>query len=128
MEEVSELRILVVEDDADLRVLLKMNIEARPGFCLAGEAADGSHAVELLKLSEPDVVIMDLDMPNVDGLGAIYEIRRIQPDAKIVVFSARYDKYDANDLLAHRANLYMDKSRPVDELLDAIEKLVRENP
>ena len=104
-----------------------MNIDARPGLSLVGEAPDGSHAAELLRLSEPDVVIMDLDMPNVDGLGAIYQIRQIQPEAKIVVFSARYDKYDADDLLEHRANLYIDKSRPVDELLDEIEKLVRES-
>ena len=125
MNDDSEIRVLVVEDDADLRTLLKMNIDAHPGFCLAGEAPDGSHAAELLQLSQPDVVIMDLDMPNVDGLGAIYEIRKTQPGVKIVVFSARYDKYDANDLLEHRANLYIDKTRPVDELLGAIDELVR---
>ena len=115
-----------MEDDEDIRALLRMNVEAHPDFCLAGEAPDGRHAAALLKLGEPDVVIMDLDMPHIDGIGAIQMIRRDQPDAKIVVYSARYDKYDTNDLLIDRANLYVDKSRSVEDLLHQIVQLVRE--
>lgn len=121
----SQFRVLIVEDDEDIRALLKMNVEAHPSFCLAGEAPDGRHAAELLRLGEPDVIIMDLDMPHIDGLGAIHLIRREQPDAKVVVYSARYDKYDVNDLVADRANLYVDKARPVDALFRDIEHLLR---
>ena len=119
------IRVLIVEDDDDIRALLRMNVEAHPDFCLAGEAPDGRHAAELLKLGEPDVVIMDLDMPHIDGIGAIQMIRRDHPDATVVVYSARYDKYDMNDLLSERANLYVDKSRPVDELFREIVQLVK---
>ena len=125
-DEDSGIRVLIVEDDEDIRALLRMNVEAHPELSLAGEAPDGRHAAELLKLSEPDVVIMDLDMPHIDGLSAIQMIRRDQPDAKVVVYSARYDKYDMNDLLVDRANLYVDKSRSVDELFREIMQLVKE--
>lgn len=121
------IRVLLVEDDEDIRALLRMNVDANPSFSLAGEAPDGRHAVELLRLSEPDVVIMDLDMPHIDGLGAIRQIRSVKPEALIVVFSARYDKYDADALMADRANLYVDKAQPVDHLFREIELLVNNN-
>lgn len=101
-----------------------MNAEANPAFEVAGEAPDGRNALELLRISEPDVVVMDLDMPNIDGLGAIRQIRSLHPDTLIVVFSARYDQYEPDELIADRANLYIDKSRPVDELFREIAKLV----
>ena len=113
----------MVDDDEDVRALLQMNLEADERFEFVGEATDGSEMLALLLRSAPDVVILDLDMPQVDGLEALGTIRNNRPTAMVVVFSARYDKYDADDLVGARANLYVDKARPVPDLLEEIVRL-----
>ena len=118
------IRTVVVDDDDDIRALLQMNLEADERFHFAGEASDGSRMLALLLEGAPHVVILDLDMPQVDGLEALRTIHDTRPDAKVVVFSARYDKYDADDLVGGKANLYVDKSRPVPDLLEEIVRLV----
>lgn len=122
------IRIAVVDDDADIRSLLKMSCDLDQRFELVGEATDGVQAVELMTAVQPEVVILDLDMPRRGGLEAMRVIRDVRPDAKVVVFSARYDKYDADDLVEGRANLYVDKGRPVPELLDEIHRVSRGAP
>lgn len=117
------IRTAVVDDDEDIRALLKLNLNGDPRFELAGEGSNGAQALEVIAEAQPDVVILDLDMPYFDGLNAITHVRQGWPELKIVVFSARYDKYDAGELLEKRADLYIDKTRGVPELLDEIVKL-----
>ncbi len=120
------IRIAVVDDDADIRALLKMSLDLDNRFELVGEAADGIQAVELMTAVHPEAVILDLDMPRRGGLEAMRVIRDVRPDAKVVVFSARYDKYDADALLDARANLYVDKARPVPDLLEEVYRVARD--
>ena len=126
MDETEPIRVVVVDDDPDIRALLKMNCDVDDRFELVGEAADGIQVVELITAVQPDVVVLDLDMPRRDGLEAMRVIREIRPAAKVIVFSARYDKYDADALLETRADLYVDKARPVAELLDDIHRVSHE--
>lgn len=119
------IRTAVIDDDPDIVELLKINLKGDPRFELAGEGTNGAQALEVLAEADPDVVILDLDMPYFDGLNAIGHIRQGWPEVKIVVFSARYDIYDADDLLSNRADLYIDKSRGVPELLDRIVEVSR---
>ena len=125
-EQTKPIRTALIDDDPDIIDLLKINLSGDPRFELAGEGSNGAQALEVLAEAEPDVVILDLDMPYFNGLEAITHIRKGWPDVKIVVFSARYDKYDADDLLSNRADLYIDKSRGVPELLDEIVRLNKE--
>lgn len=117
------MRVAVIDDDPDIVELLKINLSGDPRFELAGEGSNGAQALEVLAEAAPEVVILDLDMPYFDGLNAITHIRQGWPDVKIAVFSARYDKYDADDLLSSRADLYIDKTRGVPDLLDEIARL-----
>lgn len=114
------IRTAVIDDDPDIVELLKINLGGDPRFELAGEGTNGAQALEVLAEAKPDVVILDLDMPYFNGLEAITHIRRGWPEVKIVVFSARYDKFDADDLLTNRADLYVDKTRGVPDLLNEI--------
>lgn len=124
MDQLSEpIRTAIIDDDPDIVQLLKMNLSGDPRFELAGEGSNGAQALEVLAEAKPDVVVLDLDMPYFDGLNAITHIRQGWPDVDIVVFSARYDKYDADDLLSSRADLYIDKMSGVPELLDQIVSL-----
>lgn len=124
MEEPSEpIRTAIIDDDPDIVQLLKINLREDARFELAGEGKNGAEALEVLAEAAPDVVVLDLDMPYFDGLNAINHIRQGWPDVKIVVFSARFQKYDADDLLSSRADLYIDKTRGVPDLLDEIVRL-----
>lgn len=123
MEDGAAIRVAVVDDDPDIRALLKMSFEMDDRFELVGEAADGVQAVELITAVQPDLVILDLDMPRRGGLEAMQVIRDVRPSAKVVVFSARYERYDVDDLVDSRADLYIDKARPVPELLDEIARV-----
>jgi len=117
------IRVAVIDDERDIIELIKLNVQSDPRFELAGEGTNGAQALEVLAEAQPDVVVLDLDMPYFDGLNAITHVRQGWPDVKIVVFSARYEKYDAEDLVSSRADLYIDKTRGVPELLDRIVKL-----
>ena len=117
------IRTAIIDDDPDIVELLKINLSGDPRFELAGEGSNGAQALEVLAEAAPEVVILDLDMHYFDGLNAITHIRQGWPDVKIAVFSARYDKYDADDLLSSRADLYIDKTRGVPDLLDEIARL-----
>lgn len=81
-------RVLLVDDVADLRFLLRVVLEADGLFEVVGEAGDGETAVDLCGRTDPDVVLLDLSMPTMDGLEALPRLRQLAPNAKIVVLSA----------------------------------------
>lgn len=80
-------RVLIVDDTAFMRKLLK-NILFSAGFDIAGEAENGKQAVELYRQLKPDVVTMDIVMPEMNGIDALKEIKKIDPNAKVVMCTA----------------------------------------
>jgi signal transduction histidine kinase len=83
--------VLLVDDVADLRFLLRVVLETDGSFEVIGEAGDGQTAMDLCERTRPDVIILDLSMPTMDGLEALPELRKLAPDATIVVLSG-FDK------------------------------------
>lgn len=88
-------RVLIADDHEVVREGLRMILESEPGFTVVGEAADGAQAVDLAGRLEPDVVLMDLRMPKMDGLEAIESIRAAWPDIAIVILTT----YNEDDLM-----------------------------
>lgn len=85
--------ILIVDDNAPVRSAVRSVLE-RSGKCtVCGEAADGLEAVQIAREKHPRLVVMDLAMPGMNGLEAACEIKRMQPDALIVVFSLYSDAF-----------------------------------
>ncbi|RXJ00716.1 response regulator [Anaerobacillus alkaliphilus] len=80
-------RIMIVDDAAFMRMTLK-NIISQAGHEVVGEAANGLEAVETYKLTQPELVTMDITMPEMDGIQALKEIKKIDPKAKILMCSA----------------------------------------
>jgi len=90
-----QVRVLIADDHEVVREGLRMILEAEDGFVVLGEAADGAQAVELAGRLEPDVVLMDLRMPKMDGLEAIERIRAAWPQIAIVILTT----YNEDDLM-----------------------------
>jgi len=81
------IRLLIADDHLIVRQGLRLILETEPGFELIGEASDGAEAVQLATKLQPDVVLMDLRMPNVDGITAIKQLRTKQPQIEIVILT-----------------------------------------
>ena len=114
------LTVLLVDDDAELRALLEIILEEDGRFDVVGQAADGGEALTIAASTQPDIVVLDLLMPGVDGLQALPQLRQLLPRARIVVVSAFPDPYTLLDAVKLGADGYIDKTRVWRELLPTI--------
>ncbi len=114
------IRVLVADDHPVVRSGLKAILASQPDFVIVGEAAAGATAVTLYAAKQPDVVLMDLRMPGLDGVEAIAQIRQVDPTARILVLTT-YDS-DADILRALDAGAlgYLLKDAPPEELFRAV--------
>ena len=113
-------KVLLADDHALMRMGLKALIDVQPDLKVVGEADDGEAAVRAAAELRPDVVVMDLAMPGVDGAEATKRILDANPDAKIVILTAFADSADVGRALAHGACGAQMKGGPAEGLLDAI--------
>jgi NarL family two-component system response regulator LiaR len=85
------IRVLIVDDHAVVREGLRTFLELQAGIEIAGEAGDGEEALTLAERARPDVILMDLVMPKLDGLAAMRELQRRQPEARVIVLTSFLD-------------------------------------
>jgi DNA-binding NarL/FixJ family response regulator len=116
-------RVLVVDDAANLRDLLTILLEAEDDFQVVGTAADGAEAIEAAAALTPDIVLLDLLMPVMDGLQALPRIREILPDAKIVIFSGFEDAALSPEAGDAGADAYIEKGVSVTRLVGRLREL-----
>lgn len=121
--EAPKIRILVAEDHTVTRLGLRFIVEGYSRLQLVGEAINGADAVEKVKQSSPDVVILDVEMPVMDGIAAAAEIRAVSPKTKIVMFTSHKSEQDIFSALAAGANGYCVKDTTDARLLNAIESV-----
>lgn len=81
------LSVLIVDDMEEMRGLLRDVLKEHPEFRIAGEAGDGREAIDLAEATKPDLILLDLSMPRMDGLEALGYLRRVSPASRIVVLS-----------------------------------------
>ncbi len=124
MEPESSRRVLVVDDAEELRMLLRRRVESREGLQVVGEAADGVAAVELASQLQPDLVMLDLAMPRMDGLEALPLIRAAVPGVRVIVLSGFNQSTLAERAIEAGADHYVVKGGSMRELLDLIENVL----
>ena len=122
------LRVLLVDDDPVFRELLAFVLRADLGAEIAGQAGDGAAGIELARELRPDVVVMDLRMPSMDGFEATKRIVREVTDARVVVVSSSTEREDVTRALKAGAAAFIPKERAVAELSDEVERLGATRP
>lgn len=113
-------RIVLVDDHQIVRVGLKSLLERETGFQVVGEAGDGREALAVVDELDPDVVIMDIAMPGLNGIDATIRIRADRPRVKIIILSMHLERAYIVETLKAGASGYLLKERAVDELIPAI--------
>lgn len=117
------LRTLVVDDNAGLRRLIGLKLSIEADLDVVGEAVNGAVALEMAAALKPDVVVLDLSMPVMDGLEALPPLRALLPHAGIVVLSA-FDAGSLRDLVQSLgADGYVEKGAPLEDLVELIRQV-----
>jgi len=114
------LRVLLADDHVTVREGLKLLIESQGDMTVVSEASDGRTAVEQARTLRPDVVVMDISMPGMNGLVATRTLKQIQPDSVIVILTRHGDDAYLQELLRAGADGYVLKQSAASELLQAI--------
>jgi two-component system, chemotaxis family, chemotaxis protein CheY len=114
-------RILIVDDAAFMRMMIR-DILTKNGYDVCGEANDGAQAIERFKELRPDLVTMDITMPEMDGIAALKEIKKMDPNAKVIMCSAMGQQAMVIDAIQAGAKDFIVKPFQPDRVIEAIKK------
>jgi DNA-binding NarL/FixJ family response regulator len=117
---VSAIDVFLCDDRPELRALTRHALEGDAALRVVGEAEDGVEGARRIGELQPDVVVLDLSMPGRDGAATIPVIRRLAPAARIVMFSSHEPKVMRFRSRRHRADLYVQKGQPIEQLRLAV--------
>jgi len=117
----SSVRILVVEDFAAFGQIIRSTLAERPDVQVIGEVADGLEAVQKVELLEPDLVLLDIGLPTLNGIEAARQIRKLSPESKIIFVSQESSCEVVQEALNLGAWGYVVKTRAAIDLLAAVD-------
>jgi DNA-binding NarL/FixJ family response regulator len=120
-----EISVLIVDDHEVVREGLRLSLSRASHIRVIGEAADGAAAIGLVERRKPDVVIMDVRMPGMDGLEATKAILEVEPDAAVLIFTAFSERSLLARGLESGAKGYILKEAPHETLLRAVERVAK---
>lgn len=115
--------ILICDDAAFMRMMIK-NVLTKGGYTVAGEAENGLKAVEKYKEISPDLVLMDITMPEMDGIQALKEIKKIDGGAKVIMCSAMGQQAMVVESIQAGAKDFIVKPFQEDRVLEAVKKAI----
>ena len=122
------IRVLIVDDHTVVRDGLNALLSAEPGFEVVGSAADGIEAVALVQQLDPDVILLDLVMPRMDGVQATIEIKRTNPEARILVLTSFAENHQVFSAIKSGAIGYLMKDTSSEDLIQAIRDTYHNKP
>ena len=115
-----KIRVVLAEDHESVRQGLRLLLEARDDIEIVADAANGRVALDRVKALKPDVAVLDLAMPEMNGLAATKEIKQAAPQVNVVALTRHADDAYVQELLSAGASGYVLKQSPIEELLKAI--------
>ena len=124
----TSLHIIIVDDHAVVRRGVRVLLESQPGWEVTGEAATGREAVDLAKRLRPDVVVMDVSLPELNGLDATRQILKDTPRTEVLVLTMHHSEELARNVLQAGARGYVLKSDADQSLIAAVESLRQHKP
>jgi DNA-binding NarL/FixJ family response regulator len=116
--ESAPISVYLVDDVPELRELIKYGMEEDPGFEVVGEAGDGKSAIEGIAETRPAAVLLDLSMPDMNGMEAIPQIRDRDSDVAIIVLSGFSADRMGGKVIERGADAYVEKGTPIQEIRD----------
>jgi len=114
------IKLMLVDDHDVIRTGLRSYLETQPGFAVIAEANTGLQALEKARDVKPDIVLMDITMPDMDGMEATQKLKKLYPDCQILVLTVHADKQYFMKMLSVGASGYITKQAAADELVSAI--------
>jgi DNA-binding NarL/FixJ family response regulator len=123
MQEIKTIRVVVADDSPTALRSVCEYLEFAGGFEVVGTASDGLNAIQLASAHKPDLVLLDLSMPRVNGLEAAEQIRLSSPNLRVIIFSELNGLSIADECRRHGADSFLHKSHLPDSLLPEIERL-----
>lgn len=117
------INVLLVEDHELYRMGLSMLLEKADGITLCAEAADGADGIKKAKELNPDVILMDIGLPNIDGIEATGRIKDFNPDVKILIFTSRDSDNDVFEAFKAGADGYIMKGATPEQTISAIKSV-----
>ena len=115
-----KISVLIADDQTLFREGIKDLLEGEKDVTIVGEAVDGPEVLRLTKKLKPDVVLMDIKLPHLDGISATRQIRKDMPDTNILILSAYEDESHVLEAIQAGANGYLSKMLPASELIRAL--------
>jgi len=120
VSESSKIRVLIVDDHAVVRTGLRVFFDLQPDIEVVGEAADGSEGVAMARRLQPDVILMDLLMPTMDGITAIGRVKAERPETEIVTMTSFIEEDKVTAALEAGASGYVLKDAEAEEVAAAV--------
>jgi two-component system response regulator NreC len=122
-----EIRLLVVDDHALVRGVLAERLRAEPGFNVVGSAGTANEAIDQALQLNPDIILLDIDMPGLDSFDAAHRLHNLRPKIQIIFLSAHTHDHYIERALRAKASGYLTKCDPPETLIDAINAVASGN-
>lgn len=121
------IRTALVDDAEEMRVLVSMSLTLTGDFVVVAEASNGREAIDVARDHHPELMLLDLSMPEMDGLEALPRVLEASPGTCVVVFSGFQDSHLGNDARALGATGYVEKGTSLDDLAERLVAYVEEH-
>ena len=119
-------KILIVDDHEHIRKLVRAFLESEAGFEVCGEAVDGYDAIEKAQALKPDLILLDLSMPRMDGIKAAQRLKKMLPQTPIVLLTSHHRALQGYDAHAVGIDAVVAKDGGMSLLLDRVQSLLQE--